>query len=132
MTEPGHPDMERLEAAAFRRLAGHLRLRQDASNVALMGLAGFCRNCLADWLAEASVETPQPITREEARNLVYGEPYADFKARQLEASPHQLAQMGRSLAENERVRAALKSSKLDAQLDDSFPASDPPGITQPR
>jgi len=132
MTQIGHPDMEALEAAAFRRLVEHLRLRQDASNIELMGLAGFCRNCLADWVAEASVETPHPITREEARNHVYGEPYADFKARQIEASPGQLERMDRSLAENARVRASAKSRKLDDQLDDSFPASDPPGITRPR
>ncbi len=132
MTETAHPEMERLEAAAFRRLVEHLRLRDDAANVDLMGLAGFCRNCLADWLAEASVETAHPLTREEARNHVYGEPYAAFKARQAEATPEQMARMEQSLAENERVRAAAKSRKLDSQLDASFPASDPPSITTPR
>ena len=132
MTEHTHPEMERLEAAAFRRLVEHLRLRQDASNIDLMGLAGFCRNCLADWLAEASAQTPQPITREEARNHIYAEPYADFRKRQPEAVPEQLARMEQSLLENARVRAAVKSRKLDDQLDASFPASDPPGITQPR
>jgi hypothetical protein len=126
-----HPETERLEAAAFRRLVEHLRLREDASNVELMGLAGFCRNCLADWLAEASVETGHPLTREEARNHVYGEPYAAFKARQLEATPQQLARMQASLAENDRVRAAAESRRLDAQLDASFPASDPPSLTRP-
>ncbi|MBS3962606.1 MAG: DUF1244 domain-containing protein [Sandarakinorhabdus sp.] len=132
MTEHTHPEMERLEAAAFRRLVEHLRLRQDASNIDLMGLAGFCRNCLADWLAEASAQTPHPITREEARNHIYAEPYADFRKRQPEAVPEQLARMEQSLLENARVRAAVKSRKLDDQLDASFPASDPPGITQPR
>lgn len=131
MIETTHPHMEQLEAAAFRRLLQHLRLRQDASNVDMMGLAGFCRNCLADWLAEASVETPQPMTREEARNHVYGEPYVDFKARQLEATPAQISRMEESLAENERVRRA-KGLKLDRQLEDTFPASDPPSITRPR
>ncbi|MFN7400494.1 MAG: DUF1244 domain-containing protein [Sandaracinobacter sp.] len=130
--DASHPDIERLEAAAFRRLVEHLRLRADAANVDLMGLAGFCRNCLADWLAEASIETGHPLTREEARNHIYGEPYAAFKARQAEASSEQLARMERSLAENERVRAAAKSLKLDSQLDASFPASDPPSITTPR
>lgn len=132
MTDSPHPEIERLEAAAFRRLLAHLRLREDASNIDLMGLAGFCRNCLADWVAEASVETDHPLTREEARNHVYGEPYAAFKARQSDATPEQLARMERSLAENARVRAAVKSLKLDAQLDASFPASDPPSITTPR
>jgi hypothetical protein len=132
MTTTPHPQQEALEAAVFRRLVEHLRLREDASNIELMALAGFCRNCLADWLAEASVETPQPLTREEARHMVYGEPYAAFKARQAEATPEQLARMDLSLAENERVRAAAKSRKLDAALDQSFPASDPPSLTSPR
>jgi hypothetical protein len=132
MVETEHPGMEALEAAAFRRLITHLRQRQDVSNIDLMASGGFCRNCLADWLAEASVETPRPLTREEARNHVYGEPYADFKARQLEATPEQLAAMDRSLAENERVRARARSLKLDEALDESFPASDPPAITRPR
>jgi hypothetical protein len=123
-------DWAMLEGAAFRRLLEHLRLREDASNIDLMGLAGFCRNCLADWIAEASVETGRPLTREEARNHVYGEPYAAFKARQLEATPEQMARMDLSLAENERVRAAAKSRKLDSALDESFPASDPPAITR--
>jgi uncharacterized protein len=131
MTDSPHPAIERLEAAAFRRLVDHLRLREDAANVDLMGLAGFCRNCLADWIAEASVETPHPLTREEARNHVYGEPYADFKARQPDATPEQVARMDRSLALNAQVRAT-KGLKLDAQLDASFPASDPPSITSPR
>jgi len=127
-----HPHKEQLEAAAFRRLLAQLRLREDASNIDLMGLAGFCRNCLADWLAEASVETPQPLTREEARNYIYGEPYADFKARQPEATPEQIAKMDASIARNEQLLKARKSDRLDDQLDDSFPASDPPGITRPR
>lgn len=132
MTASQHPELERLEAAAFRRLIEHLRLRQDASNIDLMGLAGFCRNCLADWVAEASVETSHPLTREEARSHVYGEPYAAFKARQPEATAGQLARMEQSLAENARVRSAVKSLILDSQLDASFPASDPPSITTPR
>ena len=125
-------DMEKLEAAVFRRLLEHLRLRQDISNIDLMGHAGFCRNCLADWLAAASIETPAPMTREEARNIVYGEPYAAFKARQLEATPEQLELMAASEAQNARVRNIRLSDKLDRQLDQSFPASDPPSITEPR
>ncbi len=134
MTNSQTPDdqrMEQLEAAAFRHLLDHLRMREDASNIELMGLAGFCRNCLADWLVEASTATPTPLTREEARNHVYGEPYADFKARQLEATDEQLKRMDDSLARNEKLRAE-KSRKLDEQLDASFPASDPPTISRPR
>ncbi|MFN3592694.1 MAG: DUF1244 domain-containing protein [Thermaurantiacus sp.] len=125
-------DITELEAAAFRRLVEHLRLRDDAANVDLMGLAGFCRNCLADWLVEASVESGRPLTRDEARNHVYGEPYADWKARQGDATPDQLRRMDESIAETARRREArgLTSAKLDSQLDDSFPASDPPSVTR--
>ena len=88
-------------AAAFRRLLAHLRHRSDAQNVDLMGLAGFCRNCLADWVAEAAAEKGQPIDREDARRLVYGMPYAEWKARhQSEATPEQLARMDESVARN--------------------------------
>jgi|FEC22Drversion2_1045045.scaffolds.fasta_scaffold00206_37 hypothetical protein len=131
MTEAAtHPEIERLEAAAFRRLLAHLRQREDATNIELMGLAGFCRNCLADWLAEASVETSHPLTREEARTHVYGEPYADFKARQPEATPEQLARMEESLRRNAAIGAA-KGHRLDSQLAESFPASDPPALVRP-
>ncbi len=124
-------DMEKLEAAAFRRLVEHLQLRQDISNVELMGRAGFCRNCLADWLAEASIETPVPMTRDEARHLIYGEPYAEFKARHLEATPEQLEWLAKSKAENDRVRHIRRNRQLDTELDQSFPASDPPSMTDP-
>jgi hypothetical protein len=126
-------EMAELEAAAFRRLVAHLRIRDDAANVDLMGLAGFCRNCLADWLVEASVESGRPLTRDEARNHVYGEHYADFKARQGDASPEQLRRMEESIAETARRRESLglTSAKLDSQLDASFPASDPPSATRP-
>jgi hypothetical protein len=130
MTDGEQPDIEAMEAAAFRRLVRHLQLRQDAQNVDLMGLAGFCRNCLADWLAEAAAETGRSLSRDEARNIVYGEPYAAFKARQPDATTEQLARMAASLAENERARAA-QSRELDSELDAGFPASDPPSITSP-
>jgi len=99
------PAMAEIEAAAFRRLLAHLRLREDASNIALMGLAGFCRNCLADWLVEASVAAGRPIDRETARTYVYGEPYAAWKARQPEATPDEVARMEASIAETARRRA---------------------------
>jgi hypothetical protein len=83
-------------AVAFRRLITHLRHRTDAQNVDLMGLAGFCRNCLGDWVAEAG-----GMTKEEGRALVYGMPYAEWKAKhQGEASPEQLARMQESIAKN--------------------------------
>lgn len=83
-------------AAAFRRLVRHLRHRTDAQNVDLMGLAGFCRNCLSDWTAEAG-----GLGKETAREAIYGMPYADWKAtHQAEASPEQLARMAESVAKN--------------------------------
>jgi hypothetical protein len=91
---------DHVAAAAFRRLVAHLRHRQDAQNIDLMGMAGFCRNCLADWLAEASAEAGQPLSRDEARRAVYGMDYADWKKGQPEATLEQLARMEASVARN--------------------------------
>ena len=83
-------------AAAFRRLVRHLRHRSDAQNVDLMALAGFCRNCLGDWVEEAG-----GMAKAQARELVYGMPQAEWKARhQTEASPEQLARMAESMSRN--------------------------------
>ena len=85
-------------AAAFRRLVAHLQHRTDAQNVDLMGLAGFCRNCLGDWVAEAG-----EMTKDDGRALVYGMPYVQWKAaHQAEATPEQLARMAESVAKNAR------------------------------
>jgi hypothetical protein len=85
-------------AAAFRRLVLHLRHRSDAQNVDLMGLAGFCRNCLSDWVQEASGGA---LDKEAAREAIYGMPYAQWKAsHQAEATPEQLARMAESVAKN--------------------------------
>ncbi|PTS87343.1 DUF1244 domain-containing protein [Sphingomonas sp. HMWF008] len=84
-------------AAAFRRLVRHLRHRDDAQNVDLMGLAGFCRNCLSDWVQEADAS----LSKDAAREIVYGMPYAQWKAEhQSEATPEQLAKMAESVAKN--------------------------------
>ena len=81
-----------LEAAAFRRLLEHLHQRSDVQNLELMTLAGFCRNCLADWYREAAEQRGASISKEQARERIYGEPFADWKARhQREASAEQLA-----------------------------------------
>ena len=82
-----------LEAAAFRRLLQHLNTtRPDVQNIDLMILAGFCRNCLADWYREAAAERGTEMSRDQAREHVYGEPFARWKARhQKEATPEQLA-----------------------------------------
>ena len=86
-------DTTALEAAAFRRLLQHLNVdRSDVQNIDLMILAGFCRNCLADWDREAAENKGIGMTRDEAREAVYGMPFAEFKARhQAEATPEQLA-----------------------------------------
>ena len=81
-----------LEAAAFRRLLDHLRGRSDVQNIDLMNLAGFCRNCLANWYREAAEARGLDISKEAARETIYGMPYAEWQARnQTEASPEQLA-----------------------------------------
>ncbi|MFQ3667244.1 MAG: DUF1244 domain-containing protein [Sphingomonadaceae bacterium] len=97
---------DRIEAAAFRRLLDHLRLRDDIPNIDLMGHAGFCRNCLSDWLAESAQAAGVPLDREAARAHVYGEPYAAWKARQPEATPEQLRRMEATAAETARRREA--------------------------
>ena len=86
-------DTTAVEAAAFRRLRDHLmQERPEVQNIDLMILAGFCRNCLADWYREGAAERGQALSRDEAREAVYGMPFADFKARhQAEATPEQLA-----------------------------------------
>jgi hypothetical protein len=90
-----------LEAAAFRRLVAHLQHRTDVQNVDLMGVGGFCRNCLGDWLHEAAVEAGVDLDKAAARAAVYGMPQAEWKARyQGEATPEQLARMAQSVAKN--------------------------------
>ena len=81
-----------LEAAAFRRLLQHFDSRKDVQNIDLMNLAGFCRNCLAKWYSAAAKERGLPVEYEDAREAVYGMPYADWKAKfQNEASAEQKA-----------------------------------------
>lgn len=81
-----------LEAAAFRRLVAHLRERTDVQNIDLMNLSGFCRNCLSKWYAAAAEEKGLEIGYDQAREIVYGMPYADWKAKyQTEATAEQKA-----------------------------------------
>ena len=86
-------ETEHIEAAVFRRLREHLlERRPDVQNIDLMILAGFCRNCLADWYREAAEARGIAMTKDEAREAVYGEPFAGWKAKhQHEATPEQLA-----------------------------------------
>ena len=88
---------DKVAAEAFRRLVRHLRKRNDAENIDLMGLAGFCRNCLADWIVEAGA----PLDKAGAREAIHGMPAGEWKAKfQKEATPEQLARMEASLKRN--------------------------------
>jgi hypothetical protein len=81
-----------LEAAVFRRLVEHLRSRTDVQNIDLMNLAGFCRNCLGNWMKEEADAKGVALTKDESRERVYGMPYDEWKAKhQKEASPAQKA-----------------------------------------
>ncbi len=82
-----------VEAAVFRRLVNHLRERSDVQNIDLMNLSGFCRNCLSKWYRAAAEERGATLDYEQAREVVYGMTYAEWKARyQASASAEKLAQ----------------------------------------
>src|SRR5437764_13473085 len=86
-----------LEAAVYRRLVEHLRSRTDVQNIDLMNLAGFCRNCLSNWMKDAADEKGVPLSRDQSREAVYGMPYEEWKAKhQNEASPAQAAALEKS------------------------------------
>lgn len=96
-TDPLDQLPDAVAAAAFRRLVRHLRHRHDAQNIDLMGLAGFCRNCLADWINDAGAG----LDRAAARALIHGMAMDEWKERfQTEATPEQLARMEASLQKN--------------------------------
>jgi hypothetical protein len=81
-----------LEAAAFRRLVSHLRARTDVQNIDMMNLAGFCRNCLSNWYMDAAAERDIALSKDEAREIIYGEPYKQWQAKyQTEATGDQKA-----------------------------------------
>jgi len=81
-----------LEAAAFRRLLEHLRTRTDVQNIDLMNLAGFCRNCLSNWMKDAADAQGVPMSKDESRQHVYGMPYEEWRAKyQKEATANQKA-----------------------------------------
>ncbi|MGX5840427.1 DUF1244 domain-containing protein [Mesorhizobium sp. ArgA1] len=87
MTELSDEQRRDFEAAAFRRLVGHLRERSDVQNIDLMNLAGFCRNCLSNWYREAAEAEGVDLSKDQSREIVYGMPYADWQAlNQTEAS----------------------------------------------
>jgi hypothetical protein len=83
-----------LEAAAFRRLVEHLRQHPEVQNLDMMNLAGFCRNCLSNWYQEAAAQKGVPLDKEKAREIVYGMPYDEWKARhQSQATPEQMQKL---------------------------------------
>jgi len=90
-----------LEAAVYRRLVQHLRNRADVQNIDLMILAGFCRNCLSDWMREAADAKGISMTKEKSREMVYGMPYDEWRSKhQREASPEQIAAFQKSQKEH--------------------------------
>ena len=85
-----------LEAAVYRRLVEHLRTRSDVQNIDMMNLAGFCRNCLSNWMKEAADAKGLSMSKDESRQVVYGMPYDEWRAKyQREASPEQRAAFGK-------------------------------------
>ena len=92
MTDLTQEQQDKLDAAAFRRLLSHLDHRKDVQNIELMIIADFCRNCLGDWYREAAEAEGLGMSKDAARERVYGMPYADWKAKfQTEATPEQMA-----------------------------------------
>ena len=86
-----------LEAAAFRRLLEHLSSRTDVQNIDMMNLAGFCRNCLSNWMKDAADAKSVPMTKDQSREVVYGMPFEEWKAKyQKEASAEQKAAFDKS------------------------------------
>jgi hypothetical protein len=86
-----------LEAAVFRRLVAHLQERTDVQNIDLMNLAGFCRNCLSNWMKDAADAKGVAMSKDDSREAVYGMPYETWKSlHQGAASPEQLAAMAKS------------------------------------
>src|ERR1700741_5190074 len=100
-----------LEAAVYRRLVEHPRDRTDVQNIDLMNLAGFCRNCLSNWMKEAADAKGMPMTKDESREIVYGMPYDEWRAKhQKEASPDQKAAFEKTKPhhwESARCRTAI-------------------------
>lgn len=94
-SNPGNLDertQTEVEAAAFRKLVAHLRQRTDVQNLDMMNLAGFCRNCLANWFQEAASAQGHALSKDEAREIIYGEPYKQWQAKhQVEATAEQKA-----------------------------------------
>jgi len=97
-------DQLEIEAATFRRLLSHLAKRTDVQNIDLMGLGGFCRNCLANWYQEAAQQKDITLDKAEAREIIYGMPYGQWVEKyQGEATAEQLTRMEESLKKNQSM-----------------------------
>lgn len=92
-----------IEAAVFRRLLDHLRHRTDVQNIDLMVYGGFCRNCFAKWYKAEAENLGIDVDADEAREIIYGMPYDDYKAaHQTPATDEQMARMNESISRNKR------------------------------
>ena len=92
-----HNTRTELEAAVYRRLVEHLRTRTDVQNIDMMNLAGFCRNCLSNWMKDAADAQGMAMSKDESREIVYGMPYDEWRKQyQKEASPAQKAAFEKS------------------------------------
>ena len=97
MSEMNDQTRIELEAATYRRLRDHLQKRNDVQNIDMMILAGFCRNCLSNWYQDAAAEKNIELTKPEARQIVYGMSYDDWREKyQTEATPEQMAEFNKS------------------------------------
>lgn len=96
-SESGSTDEIELQSAVFERLVSHLRNRSDVQNIDMMTVAGFCRNCLSNWYMEAAAEKGISLTKSQAREIVYGMPYEEWRAKyQTEATAEQKAAFAKS------------------------------------
>ncbi|WP_417451654.1 DUF1244 domain-containing protein [Kordiimonas sp.] len=106
MSTPGDKPEETIEAAVLRRLLKHLAVRADIQNIDLMGYGGFCRNCLSDWYREAAEEQGLSLSKDEARERIYGMPYDEYKEKhQLPATDEQVRRMEISVAKNKIAKS---------------------------
>ena len=102
-----------LEAAVYRRLVEHLRARTDVQNIDMMNLAGFCRNCLSNWMKDAADEKGVAMSKDESREIVYGMPYDEWrKKHQKEASPEQKAAFEKSAPNTSASRKGRTGFRL--------------------
>lgn len=100
MTEIDPKTQTELEAAVYRRLVAHLQTRTDVQNIDMMALAGFCRNCLSNWMKDAADAEGLEMSKDDARERVYGMPFSEWKAKhQTEATPAQQAAFAEAAAE---------------------------------